>query len=143
MIAVRPEILLARHTSKYMKSIIWKPIKGIFITCPPMSCKLHILLSWWSSAEDTKTPLFQLRYLIFDEDEDAAVRWERLWIAGLYHFVQIRNAKHSATLRTKDITIIACNRQDSHCSDKGQRNILCTHNLWTDPTNPEQLHPLH
>lgn len=71
--------------------------------CPPMSCKLHILFSWLSSSGGTNTPLFQVKDLIFDDDDDdaAAVRCERLWIEGLYHLVQIRNAKHSATLRSK------------------------------------------
>lgn len=83
-----------------MKSMIWKPINGIFITCPPISCRLHILLFWClSSSEDTTKPLFQSRYLIVIEDGVDSPRWEFRWIAGLYHFVQTRKAKHSAILQ--------------------------------------------
>lgn len=37
-------------------------------------------------------------------------RLDCLWIAGLYHFVQIRKAKHSATLNAKYDTGLASNQ---------------------------------
>lgn len=86
-------------TSKRMKRIIWKVMKGIFITCPPISWRPHILLlCWFSSSAVTTKPLFQSRYLTTIEDELGSGTCVYLWIDWLLHFVHTRNAKHSAIL---------------------------------------------
>lgn len=72
-------------TSKCIQRRTWKPIKGIFMIWPPISCRPHILSCCWFSSEDEVTSLVR----------------EFLWITGLDHLVQTRKAKHSAMLQKK------------------------------------------
>lgn len=103
--------LFKKFTSKRIKSRIWKMIKGTFMTCPPMSCRLQTLTWGWASSEETTTPLSQSRYRIVSEEELDSLTRECLWIIGLYHFVQTRNAKHSAILQNFEENVL-----DKRCS---------------------------
>lgn len=62
------------YTSKCIKSSIWKPINGIFIICPPMSCRLQNgFCCTSSSVEITMPSLLHSRYLMVFDDEHGSV----------------------------------------------------------------------
>ena len=87
-----------KRTSNLIQSKTWKPTRGIFITWPPISGRPQSLSGSWSSSDGRTRPLSQSRYLIAADDELASPLVGCLWIMGLNHLVQTRNAKHSAIL---------------------------------------------
>ena len=87
-----------KRTSNLIQSKTWKPTRGIFITWPPISGRPQSLSCSWSSSDGRTRPLSQSRYLIAADDELASPLVGCLWITGLNHLVQTRNAKHSAIL---------------------------------------------
>jgi len=87
-----------KHTSNLIQSKTWKPTRGIFITWPPISGRPQSLSGSWSSSDGRTRPLSQSRYLIAADDELASPLVGCLWITGLNHLVQTRNAKHSTIL---------------------------------------------